>query len=76
VFCPCHPRPAPQIGDDTLLLHARQRADVATQLAVSYGLAQSTQLLSFEKVRRRRSRQRGRGRHGRMAGRQRDYWAH
>ncbi|PNW80030.1 hypothetical protein CHLRE_08g374950v5 [Chlamydomonas reinhardtii] len=40
----------PQIVDDTVLLHLRLVGDVASQLAVSYALAQSTKLSTIEKA--------------------------
>ncbi|KAG2484147.1 hypothetical protein HYH03_017029 [Edaphochlamys debaryana] len=41
---------APRISDDTVMLHVRHIGDIATQLAVSYGLAQSTKMCVFEKA--------------------------
>ncbi|GIL57770.1 hypothetical protein Vafri_12915 [Volvox africanus] len=40
----------PKIVDDTVLLHVRHCGDIATLLAVSYALAQSTKLSAFEKA--------------------------
>ncbi|KAG2484146.1 hypothetical protein HYH03_017028 [Edaphochlamys debaryana] len=40
----------PRISDDTVMLHVRHIGDIATQLAVSYGLAQSTKMCVFEKA--------------------------
>ncbi|EFJ48325.1 hypothetical protein VOLCADRAFT_91114 [Volvox carteri f. nagariensis] len=40
----------PKIADDTVLLHVRHCGDIATLLAVSYALAQSTKLSAFEKA--------------------------